>query len=147
MASLSHAPKHVWIKEEEVTLVECLVELVPVVGWKSDNGTFQPEMHGPSCSGFGCNDEVKCIIAEKNLFDNWVKLRAIAKWPYVALRNDTTVRQEVLYQLRAMLELSRLERTRYSQILFRSLADMHGFLKMIDEEKMDFYTILLQEDS
>uniref|UniRef100_A0A9I9DT20 Retrotransposon protein n=1 Tax=Cucumis melo TaxID=3656 RepID=A0A9I9DT20_CUCME len=42
MASLSHAPKHVWIKEEEVTLVECLVELVPVVGWKSDNGTFQP---------------------------------------------------------------------------------------------------------
>ncbi|TYK02497.1 retrotransposon protein [Cucumis melo var. makuwa] len=80
-----------------------------------------------------------------NMFQN--DLRAIAKWPYVALRNDTTVRQEVLYQLRAMLELSRLERTRYSQILFRSLDDMRGFLKMIDEEKMDFYTILLQEDS
>ncbi|KAA0043399.1 retrotransposon protein [Cucumis melo var. makuwa] len=36
------APRHVWTKEEEGTLVECLMELVSVRGWKSDNGTFCP---------------------------------------------------------------------------------------------------------
>uniref|UniRef100_A0A9I9E099 Retrotransposon protein n=1 Tax=Cucumis melo TaxID=3656 RepID=A0A9I9E099_CUCME len=37
MATSSRAPKHVWTKENEDTLVECLVELVSTRGWKSDN--------------------------------------------------------------------------------------------------------------
>lgn len=40
VASSSHAPKHVWTKKEETTLVECLVELVFAGGWKSDNSTL-----------------------------------------------------------------------------------------------------------
>ena len=41
LTSSSRAPKHVWTKEEETTLVECMVELVSAGGWKSDNGMFR----------------------------------------------------------------------------------------------------------
>ncbi|KAL4026023.1 hypothetical protein IC575_014430 [Cucumis melo] len=38
----TRAPRHVWTKEEKDTLVECLMELVSMEGWKSDNGMFRP---------------------------------------------------------------------------------------------------------
>ncbi|TYJ96264.1 retrotransposon protein [Cucumis melo var. makuwa] len=40
MSISNRAPRHVWTEEEEGTLVECLMELVSMGGWKSDNGTF-----------------------------------------------------------------------------------------------------------
>ncbi|KAA0037133.1 retrotransposon protein [Cucumis melo var. makuwa] len=46
---------------EEDTLVKCLMELVSTDGWKSDN----------ACNGFEWSDEAKCIITEKEVFDNW----------------------------------------------------------------------------
>ncbi|KAA0036984.1 retrotransposon protein [Cucumis melo var. makuwa] len=42
MTTSSRALKHLWSKEEESTLVECLVELVSTRRWKSDNCTFWP---------------------------------------------------------------------------------------------------------
>ncbi|KAL4032664.1 hypothetical protein IC575_005745 [Cucumis melo] len=41
MSTSNRAPRHVWTREEEGTLVECLMELVSMGGWKSDNGTFR----------------------------------------------------------------------------------------------------------
>ncbi|TYK22654.1 retrotransposon protein [Cucumis melo var. makuwa] len=89
MSTSNRAPRHDWTKEEEGTLVECLMELMSMGGWKSDNGTFRPgylaqlviaKMPGPKCSGFGWNDEEKCTIAEKELlFDNWVRSHLAAK--------------------------------------------------------------------
>uniref|UniRef100_A0A9I9D919 Retrotransposon protein n=1 Tax=Cucumis melo TaxID=3656 RepID=A0A9I9D919_CUCME len=71
------------------------------------------------------------------------QLRAIVEWPIVMLHNETTVRQEILRKLRAMLELSRLDRASCSWSLFHSLDDMRSSLRMTNEEKMEFCTILL----
>lgn len=32
------------------------------------------EMLGPSASGFGWNDDIKCVVVEKIVFDEWVKV-------------------------------------------------------------------------
>uniref|UniRef100_A0A9I9E8F1 Retrotransposon protein n=1 Tax=Cucumis melo TaxID=3656 RepID=A0A9I9E8F1_CUCME len=45
MTSSSKAPKYLWTKEEESTLVECLMELVSTSSWRFDNGIFKPEYH------------------------------------------------------------------------------------------------------
>ncbi|XP_062099954.1 uncharacterized protein LOC133805819 [Humulus lupulus] len=37
------------------------------------------EMLGPSTSGFGLNEELKCVVYEKNVFDEWIKSHPNAK--------------------------------------------------------------------
>ena len=51
------------------TIIDCRI--------KTLKRTFQAiaKMCGPSCSGFEWNNETKCIIAKKDLFDNWVRVR------------------------------------------------------------------------
>uniref|UniRef100_A0A9I9E8A0 Retrotransposon protein n=1 Tax=Cucumis melo TaxID=3656 RepID=A0A9I9E8A0_CUCME len=84
MSTSNHASRHVWTKEEQDTLVECLMELVSIGdgNWIMIlKRTFQAiaEMWGPTCGGFGWNDEENCIIAKKGLFDNWVRLHPATK--------------------------------------------------------------------
>ncbi|KAA0040594.1 retrotransposon protein [Cucumis melo var. makuwa] len=49
------------------TIIDCKI--------KTLKRTFQAiaEMWGPACSGLDWNVSAKCIIAEKELFDNWVR--------------------------------------------------------------------------
>ncbi|KAJ6838323.1 uncharacterized protein M6B38_321230 [Iris pallida] len=37
------------------------------------------EMLGPNASGFGWNDELKCVMCDKNVFQDWVKSHPTAK--------------------------------------------------------------------
>ncbi|KAA0060132.1 retrotransposon protein [Cucumis melo var. makuwa] len=55
MSTSNCVPRHVWTKEKEGTLVECLMELVSMGGWKLDNGTFCP----------GYLAQLVCMMAEK----------------------------------------------------------------------------------
>ncbi|KAA0066061.1 retrotransposon protein [Cucumis melo var. makuwa] len=234
MTSLSRAPKNVWMKEED-TLVECLVELVfaemevrqryvlarlPGPTYPHDGRKVAiAEMNGPSCSGFEWNDETKCIIAEKELFDNWKgflnksfsyydelayvfgrdratgcfvetftdvgsnepdgykgfdmpdgndmefpsmysqridmsqddcvndQLRAIVEWPPCAFANDTEVCQEFLCLLRAMPDLSSLDRAVCQRVLMCSMDDMRSFVEMTDEERKNYCRLFLRDDS
>ncbi|TYK20324.1 retrotransposon protein [Cucumis melo var. makuwa] len=86
---LSRNPKHLWTKAKKSCLVDCLMNLVNVGGggWRSDNGTFKldylaqlmrmmgEKMPGTACSGFSWKDELKCIIAENDVFDSWVRIK------------------------------------------------------------------------
>ncbi|KAA0046234.1 retrotransposon protein [Cucumis melo var. makuwa] len=89
MSTSNRAPRHVWTKEEG-TLVECLMELVSMEGWKSDNGTFRPGYLAqlvrmmaeklPGCQrAVALGGTMKSIVAEKELFDNWVRSHPAAK--------------------------------------------------------------------
>lgn len=42
--------------------------------WKKQYNAIA-EMLGPTASGFGWNDTDKCIICEKSVFDEWVKVK------------------------------------------------------------------------
>ncbi|KAL0539765.1 hypothetical protein IC582_023981 [Cucumis melo] len=55
MSTSTRAPRYAWTKEKDGTLVECLMELVLMEEWKSDNDTFR----------LGYLAQLICMMAEK----------------------------------------------------------------------------------
>ncbi|KAA0052331.1 retrotransposon protein [Cucumis melo var. makuwa] len=74
-------------------LLGCQVRATTVINCriKTLKRTFQAiaEMRGPACNGFGWNDEEKCIISKKELFDNWVRDDVRASRPSRASKDRT----------------------------------------------------------
>ncbi|KAL4290845.1 hypothetical protein GQ457_14G013570 [Hibiscus cannabinus] len=94
-----------WTKQEEVALIECLHNLALDPHWKCDNGTFRSgylsylekivkmlkrQYNALSrilniASGIGWNKEEKCLTAQKDVFDYWVRSHQTV----VGLRNNS----------------------------------------------------------
>ncbi|TYK10971.1 retrotransposon protein [Cucumis melo var. makuwa] len=147
------------------------------------------EMRGPACSGFGWNDDAKCIIAEKKVFENWSHPAAKGllnksffyydELAYVFERDRTTGRFAETFVdvgsnepagrlssglhvplsmapmftrnsyclLREMTDLSSLDRALCQRQLMSHMDDMYGFVEMTDEERKNFYRVLLRDIS
>ncbi|TYK05810.1 retrotransposon protein [Cucumis melo var. makuwa] len=61
------------------------------------------------------------------------QMRSNAEWPVHTLANDTAVRQEFLWLLREMPNLSCLDRAMCQRLLMRSMDDMRGFIEMTNK--------------
>ena len=75
------------------------------------------------------------------------QLRTIAEWPKLAMQDEDATRLEVIRQLRVIPELSGLDRARCLRKLMQNLADMKAFLVVPEEMKMDYCTVILQDDA
>ncbi|KAG6506389.1 hypothetical protein ZIOFF_031712 [Zingiber officinale] len=93
----THSTKHLWTKQEDAALVDCLVKLSKDLAWKSENGFrtgyllhLEKLMAAKVSSSnlkatphIKSSDVEKCITASKDVFDDWVKSHPTA----VGLRN------------------------------------------------------------
>uniref|UniRef100_A0A9I9EEC9 DUF8040 domain-containing protein n=1 Tax=Cucumis melo TaxID=3656 RepID=A0A9I9EEC9_CUCME len=148
MSTSNRAPRHVWTKEEEGTLVECLMELVSMGGWKSDNGTFRPEGRTGSSGSKrkrGSQRDFDIEAIHLALDQTNEQLRQIAEWPARNLANDNHVRTEFFRILREMPELTSLDRALFQRHLLSRMDDLQGFVLMPEDEREGFFRVLLRD--
>jgi len=86
------------------------------------------------------------VIKDDMAFQTY-QLRLIAEWPWLALKDESRVRREVVCALRAIPQLTRLERAQCNRILMNNLADMKGLLELADDEKLDYCTVIVRDTS
>ncbi|KAL0544454.1 hypothetical protein IC582_019569 [Cucumis melo] len=74
------------------------------------------------------------------------QLNHIAEWPVLQRQDASQTRQEVVRQLEAIPELTLMDRCRLMRILMRNVDDMKAFLKVPDNMKYPYCSIILQEN-
>ncbi|KAL0550165.1 hypothetical protein IC582_014668 [Cucumis melo] len=75
------------------------------------------------------------------------QLKIVAEWPARALANDNHVRQKFFRILRAMPELTRLDRALLQRHLLSRMDDIRGFIQMPDDERESFCGVILRDIS
>uniref|UniRef100_A0A9I9DDJ0 Retrotransposon protein n=1 Tax=Cucumis melo TaxID=3656 RepID=A0A9I9DDJ0_CUCME len=75
------------------------------------------------------------------------RLKAIVEWSNVQRQDASTRLVEVVRQLQRILELSRYDRVCSMQILMCNVDDMKAFLDILDELKLDYCTIIFQDNA
>ena len=70
-------------------------------------------------------------------------LRLIAEWSRLELEDETSTRRDSVRALHVIPELSRFDRAYCSWILMNNLVDVKVFLKQLDNEKLDYCTVIL----
>ncbi|KAA0066904.1 retrotransposon protein [Cucumis melo var. makuwa] len=152
--------------EEEGTLVECLMELVSMGGWKSDNGTFRlgyltqlddvrasrPSRASEGRTGSsgskrkrGSQRDLDVEGIHLALDKTNKQLRMIAEWPTRALANDNHVRTKFFRILRKIPELTSLDRALLKRHLLSRMDDLRGFVLMPEDEREGFCRVLLRD--
>ncbi|TYJ99700.1 retrotransposon protein [Cucumis melo var. makuwa] len=74
------------------------------------------------------------------------QLNRIAEWPVLQCQDVSQTRQEVVRQLKAILELTLMDRCLLMRILICNVDDMKAFLDVPDNMKYPYCSIILQEN-
>ncbi|TYK00096.1 putative nuclease HARBI1 [Cucumis melo var. makuwa] len=160
MATSSRAPKHVWMKEKEDTLVECLVELSHLATKSLLNKPFyyydelayvfeRDRATGRFIETFvdiGSNEH-----AEYEGFDmsdgNDMKFPSMYSQGIDMSQDDVRASRPAHVSDGEMPDLSNLDRVLCQRQLMRSMDNMHGFVEMTNKERKNFCRVFLRDVS
>ncbi|KAA0040922.1 retrotransposon protein [Cucumis melo var. makuwa] len=145
MSTSTRAPRHVWTKEEEGTIVECLMELVSMGGWKSDNAAIKRQVgllrHSPTCNlmSLAGMRGLTCPMGTRSSHQCTVRGLTCPRRMYA--------HHDLLAHLRVGPD--RADRKGRGKVSERAprMDDMRDFIQMPDDERESFCRVLLRDIS